>query len=79
MENKKLKYRTDFLCPKNDFWIGMGTVLNLAGHYFEFNYSKSDRDADIKALTSDWENVGNDIRKSKESFVKKNSKKLCLK
>ncbi len=56
----------------------MGSILNLAGNYFEYNYSKSDNEADLKALTSDWNNVGEDIKKSKINFEKKKHK-LCLK
>lgn len=42
--------------------VGMGSVLNLMGNYFEYNYSKSDFAADNKALISDWLNVGNDFQ-----------------
>ena len=77
MKKRKLKYKTDFLLPKNNFLVGMGTVLNLAGSYFEYNYSKSDSEADLKALSSDWDNVGEDIRNAKRSYEKKNE--LCLK
>ena len=57
----------------------MGSILNLAGSYFEYNYSKSDNEADLKALNSDLDNVGEDIRKSKRNFEKKNKHKLFLK
>jgi hypothetical protein len=58
---KKNRFRTDFLLPKNNFFIGMGSVLNLKGNYFEYNTSKSDLEADRNALFSDWWNVGNDM------------------
>lgn len=35
-------------------------------------------EADFIALTSDWQNIGNDIRKSKEKFEKDNKSKLCI-
>lgn len=79
MKKRKIRYKTDYLLPRNNFWVGMGSILNLAGSYFEYNYSESDNEADIKALTSDWENVGEDIRKSKINFKKENKHKLCLK
>jgi len=79
MNKKNVKYRTDFLLPRNNFWIGMGSVLNLAGSYFDYNYSKSDLDADRKALISDWLNVGDDMKKAKEKFERKYSKNLRLK
>jgi len=62
MNNKQVKYRTGFLVPRNNFLVGMGSVLNLMGNYFEYNYSKSDFAADNKALISDWLNVGNDFQ-----------------
>lgn len=72
MKKRNVRYRTDFLLPKNNFWIGMGSILNLAGSYFEYNYSRSENEADLKALISDWDNVGGDIRKVKEDFKIKN-------
>jgi hypothetical protein len=42
----------------------MGSVLNISGNYFPFNYSKSDEDADKKAIQSDWAIIGQDIEKS---------------
>lgn len=77
MNKKKVKYKTDYLLPKNNFWVGFGSVLNLAGSYFDYNYSSSDEEADEKALMSDWTNVGEDFKKAKKEFEKKN--KLCLK
>ena len=79
MKKRKIEYKTDFLLPKNDFLVGLGSVLNIAGSYFDYNYSKSAADADRKALISDWMNVGDDFKSAKKVFEKKNSNKLCLK
>ncbi len=79
MKKRTIKYKTDYLLPKNNFLVGMGSILNLAGSYFEYNYSKSEKEADLKALISDWNNTGNDIKKAKESFEFDNRQKLCLK
>lgn len=78
MYNKTEKYKTDFLLPKNNFLVGLGSIFNLAGSYFEYKYSRSEQEADRKALMSDWFNVGNDIKLSKEKFEKEHSKELCL-
>ncbi len=59
--NKLKKYRTDFLFSTPSFLIGAGSVLNIAGNYFDFNYSSSDKEVDNKAILSDWGVVGNDI------------------
>lgn len=75
---KKKKFSTSFLLPKNDFFIGMGSVLNIGGNYFEYNTSKSEEEADKKALFSDWWNVGNDIDSILKNTLKENnSEKTC--
>lgn len=79
MKKRNIKYRTDYLLPKNNLWVGMGSILNLAGSYFDYNYSKTEKEADFKAIMSDWENVGVDVKKSKEKFENKHKRKLCLK
>ncbi len=79
MKKRNLRYKTNYLLPKNNFWVGMGSILNLAGSYFEYNYSKSEKEADLKALTSDWDNVEEDIRKSQNIFETENKYKLSLK
>jgi len=79
MKKRNIKYRTDHLLQKNNFWVGMGSILNLAGSYFDYNYSKTEKEADFRAIMSDWENVGDDIRKSKEKFENKHKRELCLK
>lgn len=68
---KKLFDKTDFLLPKDNFFVGLGSVLNIAGSYFEYKYSKSDRDADIRAIKSDWCNVGEDIESANIEFESK--------
>ena len=79
MKKRKKAHRTTRLLPKNNFMVGLGSVLNIAGSYFDYNYSKSDAEADRKALTSDWMSVGEDFKSAKKSFENKNSNKLCLK
>jgi hypothetical protein len=69
--NFKRIYRTDFLFSRPSFLIGAGSVLNIAGNYFSFNYSKSDIAADHKAIESDWGTIGQDIEKASASLIKK--------
>ncbi len=57
----KKKYRTDFLFPKSNFWIGMGSIMNVRGSYFEFNYFRTDEEADSKAIEADWGVIGQDL------------------
>lgn len=58
---KEQMFRSDFLFPDTDFLTGMGSVLNIAGSYFEFVTSKSENLADLKALRSDWGVTGQDL------------------
>lgn len=80
MKEKSVKYRTDFLLPKNSFISGMGSVLNLKGEYFKYNTSRSGLEADNRATKSDWGVVGQDIRnafnKKRENF--NNKREACL-
>lgn len=68
------RYKTNILFPRASFIDGIGSIFNLAGNYFDFNYPKSSEDADRKAIESDWNMIGNDIKK-----VTKKSKKELLK
>jgi hypothetical protein len=62
MRKRKFAFRTDFLLPNNSFVVGMGSVMNLSGSYFKYNTSSSSKEADLKALSSDWKNIGEDIK-----------------
>jgi hypothetical protein len=62
---------TDFLTPQNSFIAGMGSVINIDGNYFDYNSSSSAEEADKKAIFMDWKMIGEDIKKSINSFVQK--------
>ena len=76
---EKNEHRTNFLFPKDSFISGMGSVLNIAGNYFDYNYSKTAKEADLRALKSDWKNVGDDIAASIKKFELNNEEEVCLK
>lgn len=59
------------LFPKSSFITGIGSAFNLFGNYYNLNYSDSPGEADLLAMRSDWNAVGNDIRKSIEVFSNK--------
>ena len=63
--------RTDFLTPTSSFLLGMGTVLNIDGKFFEYNVSNSTEEADALAIKSDWSIVGQDIKSAISKGVKK--------
>jgi len=62
METIKRRVYTDFLVPTMSFITGMGSVFNLGGHYYEYNSSETGKEADERAITKDWERVGQDFQ-----------------
>lgn len=75
---KKQMFRSDFLFPDTDFITGMGSVLNIAGGYFDFATSKSENIADLKALRSDWGVTGQDISAAYDECTNDNDQKeIC--
>lgn len=78
MIDKKVKYKMHFALPKNNFFVGLGSVLNIAGSYFEYKKTKSPKDEDFNALSSDWEIIGEDFKMSKKEFEKENKDEFCL-
>ncbi len=56
------KYRTDFLFRRTSALIGAGSVFNLGGNYFKYNFSENADDADMNAIESDWRMIGDDMR-----------------
>lgn len=75
---KAITVVTDYLFPKSDFITGVGSVFNIPGNFYEFNSSKSGKEADIKALNNDWSMVGNDLYSAKEEFDKENNLKEAI-
>ena len=73
---KQKRYATDFLFSTPSFLSGAGTVINLAGNYYEFNASDSGFEADKKAIENDFRMVGQDICDVIETI--KEDKKLLL-
>jgi hypothetical protein len=59
---KRRRYKTNVLFPKTSLLDGFGSIMNVAGNYFRFNYSESGEEADNKAIANDWGVVGDDIR-----------------
>jgi hypothetical protein len=53
---------TDFLLPRSSFLIGVGSVMNIRGQTFSYNVSESPAQADMLALQSDWQVIGDDLR-----------------
>ena len=58
---RKQRFATDFLFSTPTFLSGAGTVINLAGNYYDFNASDSGSEADVLALSNDFRMVGQDL------------------
>jgi len=68
--NEILSSRTDFLFPSPSFLIGASSIFNLGGNYFEYNLSKTDLQADLRALISDWLVIKKDFELAEKKFQK---------
>ena len=65
------RYKTSLFFIRPTFFHGVGSIFNIAGNYFEFDYSSIGEETDKRAIENDWGVVGNDIR----SVTNKSSKK----
>lgn len=63
-------FRTDFLFSTPTILSGAGTVINLAGDFYNFNTSKSPQEADCLAIKNDFGVIGQDIKKAVSEFEK---------
>jgi len=61
---------TDFLVSTPNFKTGFGSVMNIAGNYYQFNQSKNGSESDALALFMDWASVGEDVREAIDEEVK---------
>jgi hypothetical protein len=77
--NKKTLKDIYSLNEKSSFLKGIGSVLNVSGNYFNFNYSKIALESDHKSIHSDWASIGKDLTEAKDKFEKEFSPEICLK
>ncbi len=68
---KPKTYKTTALFHRPSFIDGFGSIINVAGNYFDFNYSGSNEEADQKAIENDWGVIGDDIREAISKSKKK--------
>ena len=62
------KSKSDFLVASPSLVSGVGRLLDWYGLFDEYNTSRDGREADERATASDWEIVGNDLRKAIADF-----------
>lgn len=51
--------------------VGFGSIFNISGNYFLFNYSKTDSQADAAAIENDWGVIGQDIKSAIKKYPKR--------
>lgn len=64
------KFKTNQMFPSTRFLTGMGSVLNISGNYFDFNYSRDEQEADAAAIASDWGMIGQDLKSVLDSELR---------
>jgi hypothetical protein len=60
--------QTDFLVARPSFLSGIARALDIGATLPSYNISRTPCEADIKALKSDWQNVGQDLSRSIEGL-----------
>ena len=63
------RVRSSFLFATPSFVSGAARVLDLYGTFDAYNASSNEREADYKALLSDWHMVGQDIFDAMTQFA----------
>lgn len=62
---------TNRLFCQSTLLTGLGSVFNIVGNYYDFNYSSTPEDADQEALEADWEAVSDDIMEAIRTYTQK--------
>lgn len=62
LRRQAIIYRENLNLPPMGYLTGMGSVLNLRGDYFGDTIPENGPERDKRAIASDWQTVGDDIR-----------------
>jgi hypothetical protein len=69
-------YYSDFLFARPSFWSGMARIFDLGGTLNIYNVSRSESEADIRALHQDWSAVGESIRAAYNEYKRAHGQKI---
>jgi hypothetical protein len=58
------------------FWEGIARLIDVGGMLNEYNYSKSEWEADYRALQSDWGLVGEDLWGALDQFIQEHQRQI---
>jgi hypothetical protein len=59
---------SDILFTQTGFLVGVGSAVSLGGNYYPYNFSPTPVIADIRALSADFQAVGEDMRIAMRSY-----------
>ena len=62
------------LFAESSFWEGFARVLDLGDNLSTYNFSRTEEEADFRAIQSDWQIVGKDLGGAIESEKQKSAK-----
>jgi hypothetical protein len=60
---------TNFLFADPSFVAGMAAAIDIGGTLIEYNNSRNEPEADLRAMASDWAVTGKDIRTGVEKVA----------
>lgn len=63
--------KSTYLFARPSFLEGVARVVDLGGTLQNYNVSKTEDEADLKALRKDWEAVGGDIKSAINKYERK--------
>lgn len=58
----QIKNYTYNLFSRSSFLTGMGRIFDFSNSYNNYNISETSTEADFKAIASDWNAVGEDLK-----------------
>ena len=67
-------HHSDFLFARPSFIGGVARIFDLGGTLKTYNYSLSEEEADLRAISEDWKAVGNTLRRALEEYRTQNNK-----
>jgi hypothetical protein len=59
---------TDYLYARPSFLSGVARLFDFFGLFTRYNFSRTEEEADAKALYADWRAVGSDLAQALRQF-----------
>lgn len=63
------QFNSDFLFSNSSYLSGASNILNIDGHFYEYNSSSSESEADCKAIRNDFDIIGSDLEKAINKII----------